>query len=63
MEFLFNLDKYIFDIIEGSGFALIIILGVLKIIAKETTWGGDDKIISMLLGIVNKKTLNKSPKL
>ena len=62
MEFLFNLDKYIFDIIEGSGFTLIIILGVLKIIAKETTWSGDDKIISMLLGMVNanKKVLKKS---
>ena len=62
MEFLFNLDKYIFDIIEGSGFTLIIILGILKIIAKETTWSGDDKIISMLLGMVNanKKVLKKS---
>lgn len=55
MEILFNLDKYMFDLINGSGFVLLIVLSILKMLAKETTWGVDDKIVSMLLGIINSK--------
>ena len=54
MEFLFTLDKSLFALIDGSGFAILILLGILKILAKETAWSGDDKIIGMLLGIVKK---------
>ena len=52
METLFNLDKYMFDLIQGSGFVLIMLLSILKIIAKYTKWSIDDKIIGMLLGMV-----------
>ena len=55
VEILFNLDKYMFDLINGSGFVLLIVLSILKMLAKETTWGVDDKIVSMLLGIINSK--------
>lgn len=55
MEILFNLDKYMFDLINGSGFVLLIVLSIFKILAKETTWSADDKIVSMLLGIINSK--------
>lgn len=55
MEILFNLDKYMFNFINGSGFVLLIVLSIFKILAKETTWGADDKIVSMLLGIINSK--------
>ena len=44
-----------FDLINGSGFVLLIVLSILKMLAKETTWGVDDKIVSMLLGIINSK--------
>ena len=52
MDILLHLDRYMFEIIEGSGFVIILLLGILKILAKETKWSGDDKIISMLLGMV-----------
>lgn len=52
METFFSLDKYMFALIEGSGFVIIMILGVLKILAKETKWSGDDKIISLFLGMI-----------
>lgn len=52
MEILLDLDKYMFKLIEGSGFIVIMLLGVLKVLAKETKWSGDDKIISLFLGMV-----------
>jgi hypothetical protein len=54
MEILFNLDKFVFDMIQGSGFVILFLLGVLKILAKETAWTGDDKIIQMLLNMTRK---------
>ena len=54
MEILYNLDKYMFDMIEGSGFVLLTVLGILKILAKKTEWSGDDQIVDMLLGMVRK---------
>jgi len=51
MDILFNLDKFMFDAIEGSGFVIILLLGILKILAKYTSWTADDKIINMLLGM------------
>ena len=52
MNVLFHLDGYMFSLIEGSGFVLIVVLGILKILAKHTTWSADDEIIGMLLGVV-----------
>ena len=54
MEILFSLDKTMFALIDGSGFVILIMLGILKILAKESKWSGDDKIISMLLGMIRK---------
>ena len=51
MNVLFHLDGYMFSLIEGSGFVLIVLLGILKILAKHTPWSADDEIIGMLLGI------------
>lgn len=51
MEFLYNLDKFLFAFIDGSGFVALSALGVLKILAKETAWAADDKIINLFLGI------------
>lgn len=52
MDIILDLDKYMFNLIEGSGFVVILLLSILKILAKETKWSGDDKIIGMLLGII-----------
>jgi len=52
VEILFHLDKYMFALLEGSGFTIILLLSILKIIAKYTKWSADDKIINMLLGMV-----------
>ena len=54
METFFNLDKIMFDLVEGSGFVLIFILGVLKVFAKRTKFTEDDEIIGMLLGMFRK---------
>jgi hypothetical protein len=51
MEILFNLDKYLLDLINGSGLVVLLGLGVLKILAKETAWAADDKIVNLLLGV------------
>lgn len=61
MDSLFILDKYLFALIDGSGFVIILLLGILKILAKETSWAGDDKIINMLLGMVKKVKVPKIP--
>ena len=52
MEILLNLDKYMFDVMSGSGFTILALLGVLKILARETKWSGDDKILEMLSGVL-----------
>ena len=51
---IFALDKDMFALIDGSGFVILLLLGILKILAKETEWSGDDKIIGMLLGVFRK---------
>ena len=51
MNIILNLDSYMFDIMSGSGFTILALLGVLKILAKETSWSGDDKILEMLSGV------------
>lgn len=56
MEILFNLDAILFELIKGSGFVFLTVLGILKILAKETAWAGDDKIISMFIGIITRNT-------
>ena len=62
MEILFDLDKYLFALINGSGFVVLLGLGVLKILAKETKWAADDKIINLFLGIVRSTGKNKDVK-
>lgn len=49
---IFHLDKYLLGLIDGSGFVIILFLSLLKILAKETKIGVDDKIVNMLLGVV-----------
>lgn len=62
MEILFNLDKYLLDLISGSGLVVFLGLGVLKILAKETAWATDDKIINLFLGIFRPTEKNKNVK-
>jgi len=52
---MMNLDAYLFDFISQNWFTVSLILGVLKILAQETEWTADDKIISMLISMVGKK--------
>lgn len=62
MEILFDLDKYLFALINGSGFVVLLGLSILKIFAKETKWAADDKIINLFLGIVRSTGKNKDIK-
>ena len=59
MDWLFVWDSYLFRFIDGSGFTVILLLSILKILAKYTEWGGDDKIVNMLLGMVRSMKGNK----
>lgn len=59
MEILLGLDKILFALIEGSGFTMLAILGILKILAKETKWSGDDKIIAMFMGMIKGHRTSK----
>jgi hypothetical protein len=52
MDILFGLDQYMFSLIDGSGFVILVLLGMLKILAKETKWSGDDKIVGLFLGMI-----------
>lgn len=54
MEVLFILDKYMFALIDGSGFVILVMLGILKILAKHTNFAPGSEIIEMLLGILRK---------
>ena len=54
MDILFALDKHMFNLIDGSGFVILILLGILKILAKHTNFAPGSEIIEMLLGVIRK---------
>jgi len=55
-------DYILFEFIKGNFFTLMLVLGVLKILAKHTHWAGDDQIITFLMEFVkNPKGKNKNP--
>ena len=51
---IFMLDKYMFALIDGSGFVILIMLGILRILAKHTNFAPGNEIIEMLLGVFRK---------
>jgi hypothetical protein len=51
---LFDLDKYLFALIQGSGFVMLTGFGVLKILAIEAGWATGNKIINLFLGLVKR---------
>ena len=53
-SFIFGLDKYLFSLIDGSGAVVLILLCILKILAKHTNFAPGNEIIEMLLGIFRK---------
>ena len=60
---IFALDKCMFALLDGSGFVILILLGILRILAKHTNFAPGSEIIEMLLGIVRKvKIPNKQVK-
>lgn len=44
-------DMVLIEFIQGNVFTIGLVLGILKILAKETKWAGDDKVISFLSGV------------
>ena len=55
-----NLDIYIIEFINGNCLALMIFLGLLKVVAKMTPWVGDDAIhtwLTVVFGMVKKPEL------
>ena len=55
-------DYILFEFIKGNFFTLMLVLGVLKILAKQTKWAGDDQIITFLFEFVkNPRGKHKNP--
>ena len=51
---MINVDPYIVDFVSGNWLALSLFLGTLKIVASMTKWVGDDKIYTLLSGILDQ---------
>jgi len=51
---MINLDQYIVEFISQNWIAITLALGALKVIAKSTSWVGDDAIHTLLAGIFNQ---------
>lgn len=54
------LDQYIVDFVSQNWIALSLFLGGLKVVAKMTSWVGDDAIHTLLAGVFNQ-IRGKSP--
>jgi hypothetical protein len=48
------MDSWLLDFIKENVITMSIILAILKVIAIETPWAADDKIIEILTGIFKK---------
>lgn len=46
------MDAVILEFIQGNFITISLILAVLKMVAKETPWATDDKIIEILTGLM-----------
>ena len=57
---MINLDQYIVEFVSQNWIALSLFLGGLKVVAKMTTWVGDDAIHTLLSGLFNQ-ILGKRP--
>ena len=49
------MDELILEFIQGNFITVSIIIAVLKMIAKETPWATDDKIIEIFIGLIKLK--------
>ena len=47
-----GLDLWLFEFIKGNFFTLMLVLSILKVIAKQTKWAGDGKIVTLLFEFV-----------
>ena len=56
------MDEIILSFISGNYLTITLGLGLLKLIAIETPWAGDDKIIEILTGMLNRAKAPKLPK-
>jgi len=54
VDWIFHIDRTLGQLLMGSGTTIILILYALKLIAKETKWTEDDKIVNMLIAIFNQ---------
>ena len=52
---MISIDTYITEFITNNYITITLILGILKSIAIETSWAGDDKIVQIITGMFNKR--------
>jgi len=61
---MINLDQYLFQFISGNWFTLTLFLGLLKIVAEMTDWVVDNKVHTLLagmLGMIKRPPVGMSP--
>lgn len=49
-----KMDAILLEFVKENMVTLCLLLGVLKVIAKETPWAADDEIIQILTGFIKK---------
>ena len=51
---MINLDSFIVEFVSNNWIALSLFLGTLKIVAKMTSWVGDDAVYTLLSGVFSQ---------
>lgn len=50
-----KMDTQLLYFVQDNIITISLVLGVLKVIAIETPWAGDDKIVEIITGLLRKK--------
>ena len=56
---MIDLDTYLLEFVRTNLVSLGLVLAVLKVIAINTPWAGDDKIIEIFTNFLNRNNLKK----
>jgi len=51
------MDALLLDFAKDNMITISLVMGILKILAKESKWAGDDKILQLLTGIFSNKKI------
>ena len=49
------MDAFLVPFIADNTFSIMLVLGILKIVAKATPWASDDEILELLTGYFSRE--------